>query len=106
MGGEGVINGWRPWITATPGKCSHQRDQTFWPRACSSKPQEGHPQLPRPFPTTLTSPPCPAQHRVHTILSADLVIVLKRGAILEFDKPEKLLSRKDSVFASFVRADK
>uniref|UniRef100_A0A667HEG7 ATP binding cassette subfamily C member 8 n=1 Tax=Lynx canadensis TaxID=61383 RepID=A0A667HEG7_LYNCA len=45
-------------------------------------------------------------HRVHTILSADLVIVLKRGAILEFDEPEKLLSRKDSVFASFVRADK
>uniref|UniRef100_A0A8C4PJP3 ATP binding cassette subfamily C member 8 n=1 Tax=Equus asinus asinus TaxID=83772 RepID=A0A8C4PJP3_EQUAS len=45
-------------------------------------------------------------HRVHTILSADLVIVLKRGAILEFDKPEKLLSRKDSIFASFVRADK
>uniref|UniRef100_A0AC11DAJ1 ATP binding cassette subfamily C member 8 n=1 Tax=Ovis aries TaxID=9940 RepID=A0AC11DAJ1_SHEEP len=45
-------------------------------------------------------------HRVHTILSADLVIVLKRGAILEFDKPEKLLSRKDSVFASFVHADK
>ncbi|XP_059263616.1 ATP-binding cassette sub-family C member 8 isoform X8 [Mustela nigripes] len=45
-------------------------------------------------------------HRVHTILTADLVIVLKRGAILEFDKPEKLLSRKDSVFASFVRADK
>ncbi|XP_074192186.1 ATP-binding cassette sub-family C member 8 isoform X7 [Rhinolophus sinicus] len=45
-------------------------------------------------------------HRVHTILSADLVIVLKRGAILEFDKPEKLLSQKDSVFASFVHADK
>ncbi|XP_034501674.1 ATP-binding cassette sub-family C member 8 isoform X7 [Ailuropoda melanoleuca] len=45
-------------------------------------------------------------HRVHTILSADLVIVLKRGAILEFDKPEKLLSRKDSIFASFVHADK
>ncbi|XP_006773098.1 PREDICTED: ATP-binding cassette sub-family C member 8 isoform X3 [Myotis davidii] len=45
-------------------------------------------------------------HRVHTILSADLVIVLKRGAILEFDTPEKLLGRKDSVFASFVRADK
>ncbi|XP_045873885.1 ATP-binding cassette sub-family C member 8 isoform X6 [Meles meles] len=45
-------------------------------------------------------------HRVHTILTADLVIVLKRGAILEFDKPEKLLSRKDSVFASFVHADK
>jgi ABC-type multidrug transport system fused ATPase/permease subunit len=51
-------------------------------------------------------PLLPAQHRVHTILSADLVMVLKRGAILEFDKPEKLLSQKDSVFASFVRADK
>lgn len=57
-------------------------------------------------PTTLTFPSCLAQHRVHTILSADLVIVLKRGAILEFDKPEKLLSQKDSVFASFVHADK
>lgn len=45
-------------------------------------------------------------HRVHTILSADLVMVLKRGAILEFDKPETLLNQKDSVFASFVRADK
>ncbi|XP_012930102.1 ATP-binding cassette sub-family C member 8 isoform X4 [Heterocephalus glaber] len=45
-------------------------------------------------------------HRVHTILSADMVMVLKRGAILELDKPENLLSRKDSVFASFVRADK
>uniref|UniRef100_A0A4X2KDD2 ATP binding cassette subfamily C member 8 n=1 Tax=Vombatus ursinus TaxID=29139 RepID=A0A4X2KDD2_VOMUR len=45
-------------------------------------------------------------HRVHTILNADLVIVMKRGAILEYDKPEVLLSRPDSVFASFVRADK
>lgn len=62
---------------------------------------EGHPVTPCPF----VAPPV-HQHRVHTILSADLVIVLKRGAILEFDEPEKLLSRKDSVFASFVRADK
>uniref|UniRef100_A0A9J7YAY9 ATP-binding cassette, sub-family C (CFTR/MRP), member 8 n=2 Tax=Cyprinus carpio TaxID=7962 RepID=A0A9J7YAY9_CYPCA len=45
-------------------------------------------------------------HRVHTILNADLVIVMKRGVILEFDKPEVLLSQEDSVFASFVRADK
>lgn len=58
-------------------------------------------------PTHHTNQPLlPVQHRVHTILSADLVMVLKRGAILEFDKPEKLLSQKDSVFASFVRADK
>ncbi len=46
------------------------------------------------------------QHRVHTILNADLVIVMKRGVILEFDKPEVLLNQEDSVFSSFVRADK
>ncbi|XP_073724959.1 ATP-binding cassette sub-family C member 8 isoform X3 [Misgurnus anguillicaudatus] len=45
-------------------------------------------------------------HRVHTILNADQVIVMKRGVILEYDKPEVLLGREDSVFASFVRADK
>ncbi|XP_039338069.1 ATP-binding cassette sub-family C member 9 isoform X4 [Mauremys reevesii] len=44
-------------------------------------------------------------HRVHTILTADLVIVMKRGNILENDTPENLLSREDSIFASFVRAD-
>uniref|UniRef100_A0A8C9TA15 ATP-binding cassette, sub-family C (CFTR/MRP), member 8 n=1 Tax=Scleropages formosus TaxID=113540 RepID=A0A8C9TA15_SCLFO len=45
-------------------------------------------------------------HRVHTILNADLVIVMKRGTILEYDRPEVLLEREDSAFASFVRADK
>ncbi|XP_043938804.1 ATP-binding cassette sub-family C member 8 isoform X3 [Protopterus annectens] len=45
-------------------------------------------------------------HRVHTILNADLVIVMKRGIILEYDKPEVLLEQEDSVFASFVKADK
>ena len=48
----------------------------------------------------------PAQHRVHTILNADLVIVMKRGIILEYDRPEALLDKEDSVFTSFVRADK
>lgn len=46
------------------------------------------------------------QHRVHTILNADLVIVMKRGIILEYDRPEALLEKEDSVFTSFVRADK
>ena len=46
------------------------------------------------------------QHRVHTILNADLVIVMKRGIILEYDRPHALLEKEDSVFASFVRADK
>uniref|UniRef100_A0A8D0CA09 ATP binding cassette subfamily C member 8 n=1 Tax=Salvator merianae TaxID=96440 RepID=A0A8D0CA09_SALMN len=45
-------------------------------------------------------------HRVHTILNADMVIVMKRGVILEYDKPEVLLEKEDSVFASFVQADK
>ncbi|XP_054881709.1 ATP-binding cassette sub-family C member 8 isoform X2 [Poeciliopsis prolifica] len=45
-------------------------------------------------------------HRVHTILNADLVIVMKRGIIQEYDRPQALLDREDSVFASFVRADK
>lgn len=75
------------------------------PRTAGGTPSAA-PPFTTPHPATLTSTPCPTQHRVHTILTADLVIVLKRGAILEFDKPEKLLSRKDSVFASFVRADK
>ncbi|XP_037701589.1 ATP-binding cassette sub-family C member 9 isoform X2 [Choloepus didactylus] len=44
-------------------------------------------------------------HRVHTILTADLVIVMKRGNILEYDTPESLLAQEDGIFASFVRAD-
>lgn len=44
-------------------------------------------------------------HRVHTILTADLVIVMRRGNILEYDTPERLLAQEDGVFASFVRAD-
>ncbi|ETE61338.1 ATP-binding cassette sub-family C member 8, partial [Ophiophagus hannah] len=44
-------------------------------------------------------------HRVHTILTADMVIVMKRGVILENDTPENLLAQEDSIFASFVRAD-
>ncbi|XP_044137448.1 ATP-binding cassette sub-family C member 9 isoform X1 [Bufo gargarizans] len=44
-------------------------------------------------------------HRVHTILTADLVIVMRRGNILEYDTPESLLAQEDGIFASFVRAD-
>ncbi|XP_075996169.1 ATP-binding cassette sub-family C member 8 [Genypterus blacodes] len=45
-------------------------------------------------------------HRVHTILNADVVIVMKRGVLLEYDRPQTLLEKEDSIFASFVRADK
>ncbi|XP_037398583.1 ATP-binding cassette sub-family C member 9 isoform X2 [Pygocentrus nattereri] len=44
-------------------------------------------------------------HRVHTILTADLVIVMKRGNILEYGKPETLMEQEDGMFASFVKAD-
>ncbi|KAM6895582.1 ATP-binding cassette sub-family C member 9 [Xenentodon cancila] len=44
-------------------------------------------------------------HRVHTILTADMVIVMKRGNILEYDKPGTLLEQEDGMFASFVKAD-
>ncbi|XP_061617286.1 ATP-binding cassette sub-family C member 9 isoform X1 [Phyllopteryx taeniolatus] len=44
-------------------------------------------------------------HRVHTILTADQVIVMKRGNILEYGKPETLLEQEDGMFASFVKAD-
>lgn len=48
---------------------------------------------------------CVSQHRVHTILTADVVIVMKRGNILEYGKPEELMEQEDSMFASFVKAD-
>lgn len=44
-------------------------------------------------------------HRVHTILTADLVIVMKRGSIMEKEKPEILMEQEDGLFASFVKAD-
>ncbi|XP_048341307.1 LOW QUALITY PROTEIN: ATP-binding cassette sub-family C member 8 [Sphaerodactylus townsendi] len=45
-------------------------------------------------------------HRVNTILNADMVIVMKRGVIVEYEKPEILLEQEGSTFASFVQADK
>ncbi|OCT83530.1 hypothetical protein XELAEV_18021671mg [Xenopus laevis] len=45
-------------------------------------------------------------HRVHTILNADLVIVMKRGAIMEYEKPGALLEQEGSMFSSYVQADK
>uniref|UniRef100_A0AAY5EJL4 ATP-binding cassette, sub-family C (CFTR/MRP), member 9 n=1 Tax=Electrophorus electricus TaxID=8005 RepID=A0AAY5EJL4_ELEEL len=44
-------------------------------------------------------------HRVHTILTADLVIVMKRGNILEYGTPQTLMEQEDGMFASFVKAD-
>lgn len=41
-------------------------------------------------------------HRLHTIISADKVVVMSEGRVAEFDHPHRLLSRPDSVFAALV----
>ena len=44
------------------------------------------------------------QHRVSTILDSDTILVLSDGHIAEFDTPDNLLLREDSIFASLVKA--
>lgn len=39
-------------------------------------------------------------HRLHTIIDADAVLVMERGAAAEFGLPAKLLSDEDGVFSS------
>ncbi|XP_022104006.1 ATP-binding cassette sub-family C member 9-like [Acanthaster planci] len=41
-------------------------------------------------------------HRVTTILNADRILVLNEGAVAEYDSPENLLAREDSLFTSLV----
>jgi ATP-binding cassette, subfamily C (CFTR/MRP), member 10 len=41
-------------------------------------------------------------HRISTILDSDRVIMMQEGEILEFDKPEKLLSDPNSNFYRLV----
>ncbi|XP_022717852.1 putative ABC transporter C family member 15 [Durio zibethinus] len=42
-------------------------------------------------------------HRIHTVIDSDLVLVLSDGRVAEFDKPAKLLERKDSFFSKLIR---
>ncbi|KAJ9099303.1 hypothetical protein QFC21_004184 [Naganishia friedmannii] len=48
--------------------------------------------------TTLT-----IAHRINTIMDSDRVLVLDQGKVAEFDTPENLLSRSDSIFTSLVK---
>ncbi|XP_077868176.1 ATP-binding cassette sub-family C member 9-like [Saccoglossus kowalevskii] len=41
-------------------------------------------------------------HRISTIFDCDIVLVLSEGKLVEYDSPQKLLSNKNSVFASLV----
>ncbi|THU99163.1 multidrug resistance-associated ABC transporter [Dendrothele bispora CBS 962.96] len=42
-------------------------------------------------------------HRLNTIIESDRVLVMDAGKMAEFDTPEKLLSKKDSLFYSLAK---
>ncbi|KAJ5175771.1 multidrug resistance-associated protein [Penicillium canariense] len=43
-------------------------------------------------------------HRVHTLLSYDLIIGLDRGQVVEIDSPTVLSNRKDSIFSTLLNS--
>lgn len=42
-------------------------------------------------------------HRLNTVLDYDMVLVLDKGQIVEYDAPTKLLHNKDSAFYSMAK---
>ena len=42
-------------------------------------------------------------HRLNTILDSDKIIVLENGAVAEFDSPQSLLKKKDSLFYALCK---
>lgn len=42
-------------------------------------------------------------HRLNTIMDSDRIVVLEQGRVAEFDTPENLLKRKDSLFYSLSK---
>ncbi|XP_078359498.1 ATP-binding cassette sub-family C member 4-like [Oculina patagonica] len=45
-------------------------------------------------------------HRMTNIMSYDKVLVLDKGRLVEFDKPEELISKQDSIFAQLASSAK
>ena len=44
-------------------------------------------------------------HRVHTLLTCDIVVGLDRGKVVEMDVPMVLRNRRDSIFSSLLNGD-
>ncbi|KAG0026069.1 hypothetical protein BGZ82_009678 [Podila clonocystis] len=42
-------------------------------------------------------------HRINTIMDSDRILVLDHGYVAEFDSPQALLSKPDSIFSSLVK---
>jgi ATP-binding cassette, subfamily C (CFTR/MRP), member 1 len=43
-------------------------------------------------------------HRLNTIMDSDYVLVMADGVASEFDSPQRLLEKPDSLFRELVRA--
>ena len=42
-------------------------------------------------------------HRIHTILHYDRILVIDQGNIAEFDSPQNLLNKENSIFRMLVK---
>jgi ATP-binding cassette, subfamily C (CFTR/MRP), member 1 len=41
-------------------------------------------------------------HRLNTIMHSDRVLVMQKGEVAEFDSPQNLLDRPESIFKEYV----
>jgi ABC-type multidrug transport system ATPase subunit len=46
---------------------------------------------------------CLLYARLETVLDSDRILVMQNGRLVEFDRPQTLLGRRNSLFAALVR---